>query len=91
MVESLNNDRLMSEDVPSVLILAGMALCNAYDAVRLPFGARMVVGCEWAAFGYACVVAVAAAVCLPLPAAFAALALADALLAAGLAALADQR
>ena len=44
----------------AVLLTVGLTLCCAFDAVRMPFGARRVVGCEWAAFAFAGATAAAA-------------------------------
>lgn len=49
----------------AVLLEAGLALCCAFDAVRMPFGARREVGCEWAAFAFAGATAAAAMIGLP--------------------------
>lgn len=69
----------------AVLLTVGLTLCCAFDAVRMPFGARRVVGCEWAAFAFAGATAAAAMIGLPplLLAAF--VAALDVALAAGIA------
>lgn len=69
----------------TVLLTVGLTLCCAFDAVRMPFGARREVGCEWAAFAFAGATAAAAMIGLPplLLAAF--VAALDVALAAGIA------
>lgn len=56
--------------LPAMICLAvpltvGLTLCCAFDAVRMPFGARREVGCEWAAFAFAGATAAAAVIGLP--------------------------
>lgn len=65
----------------SVLVLAGLVACCAFDGAALPWGCRAEIGYEWAAFAFSVACALAAAFAPGMPALAGCLAAIDAALA----------